>query len=208
MKKTLIAITALILSVGIAVIVSCSKQQDTTPIAEGKAHLNPSALPLGYASKEGEIHFYFDKEEYIHRYEECIKNNLGNHYVLEDVKIFDRDPANLDSIAELQQTLFDLESGKTINLFSLLDKKACGNTVEYILTSDKPKRDVVCEGTNCNEGGCLSNADRTDCTQCGNEKGTCKKTDKPDHSGDITWKDAINWGLAILTPILIKIITG
>ena len=187
---------------GAITFVACSKENEKAG-TESKTSRAPSALPLGYASNDGEIRFYFDKDEYIHLFEECIKNNLGNNYVLEDVKIFDRDPANPDSIAELQQTLFDLESGKTVNLFSMLEKKARGNTVEYILTSDKPKRDVTCEGTNCNEGGCSANADRTDCTPCGNENGTCKKTDKPSQPGNsITWKDVIGWGVAILIVII------
>lgn len=208
MKKIFIAITAIILSAGIAVIVSCSKQQEASAtIAESKTLLAPSALPLGYASKDGEICFYFDKEEYIRRFEECIKTNLGNNYVLEDVRIFDRDPANPDSIAYLQQTLFNLESGKTTNLFSLLEKVLNGSTMEYILTSDKPRdRDIVCEGENCAVGGCLPNANQTDCTDCGNENGKCKKTSKPNHSGDITWKDVVGWGVTILVAILANIV--
>ncbi len=204
MKKSIISIVALLLSASIIAFVSCSKYWDVqTERIEGKTHL--ASLPLGIASKNGEMHFYFDKEEYIRLFEKCIRENLGDNYVLEDVKIVDRDLSNMDSIAELQQTIFDLESGKTINLFSLLDKRSDGNNVEYIFTSDKPKRDVTCEGTNCQGGGCSPNADRTDCTPCGNEQGTCKKTDKPGQSGwGITWKDVIGWGVAILIALLTK----
>ena len=129
-----------------------------------------------------------------------MEQRLGGDYVFEDIVIIDKDPGCIDSIAALKQTLFNIVTGETVSLFSFLEKDFVGDETLYYTNTDNPdKKTVSCVAKDCGDG-CKLNEKNDGCTACGNNEGSCTKTETVtiDNSNDITWKDVIGWTLTLL----------
>lgn len=179
----------------------CNKEHNHRPCPQPKP-LDCKFI-IGQAEKDGTITLLFDKEAFDCVFRRCVKVNLDGVYEYEDIKIYDEKPHEKKNQASLQITLFNLESGETLNIFVALDKEITGKYVKYY-ASRRPRenRTVSCKGTDCIEGGCVPNADYTDCTPCGNDKGKCEKNNAVDHAGEITVKDIVGWVIMILVAII------
>lgn len=198
----------LVLLIGLC---SCSKEQErgsfteTTSKSYVKGGGGTSYFAIGHAQKDSTATLNFDKDIYECIIGKCLEKKLGGDYVFEDIKIIDEYPFCSDSIAALQQTLFNVKTGETVNLFSILEKDISNNEITYYATpNSSERRDITCTAKDCGDG-CKLNSDKTGCTKCGEEKGSCTATDAPNHNGEITWKDVIGWTL-VVAQIIVSII--
>lgn len=177
----------------------CNKEHNHRPCPQPKPF--DCKFIIGQAEKDGTITLLFDKEAFDCVFRRCVKVNLDGIYEYEDVKIVDEKPYEKKSTAALQLTIFNIERGETINMFTELDKEITGNHVKYYAkTNRNDRRSVTCKGKDCEEGGCMWDSENKWCSKC--EKGTCEVTDAPDNTGRITWKDVIDWAVKILTAIV------
>ncbi len=200
MKKTLILLGGF-LCVAASVFYACTKDVEdntkcnTTKSIEAEAPIISGEILMG-TMKEGDLEptLSFNKEEYAKLITEKIEAELGKDYIFEDISIVDENPFQMDSVAVLRHTVFNVETGETFNTFIILSKNIDNKgNVNYHANEKAAKREVTCKGTNCS--GC--NYSKGTCTLCTNPEGVCEKTDAP-AANKIGWKDVIGWGLIIV----------
>ena len=183
----------------------CSKEhENNTSVGQtSKTYINGSTedyFAIAHAKNDSTATFYFNKDIYESFVGILLEQRLGGDYVFEDIVIIDKDPGCIDSIAALKQTLFNIVTGETVSLFSFLEKDFVGDETLYYTNTDNPdKKTVSCVAKDCGDG-CKLNEKNDGCTACGNNEGSCTKTETVtiDNSNDITWKDVIGWTLTLL----------
>ncbi len=191
--------------VALVFLCGCSKEHEnnTSVGRSSKSYINGSNedyFAIAHAKKDSAATFYFNKDIYESFVGILLEQKLGGDYVFEDIVIIDKDPSCIDSVAALKQTLFNIVTGETISLFSFLEKDLVGDETIYYTNADSPdKKTVSCVGKDCGDG-CKLNEKNDGCTNCGNNEGSCTKTETItfDNSNEITWKDIINWTLNLI----------
>ena len=204
-NKTILAVVATVLVAGTVFFASCEKEDkakiDSMETKSINAAEIPEVIPVG-TMQNGYLEpaLLFDKEEYRTLITEKIVTELGNDYIFEDVSIRDNYPFEIDSVAVLKHTIFNIETGVSYNTFVVLDKNISNDGSVIYYADRRPdgstERIITCEGTNCQ--GC--DYENGDCSLCKNPEGICKKTNSPAvvNKPEIGWKDIIGWGLTII----------
>lgn len=177
MKKVTIAIMA-ILTVGIISFVSCNKDNETINSGNipAKTTGNPGNGLINIATCDvntglASLNFCVDIATFESYFNQLLADSLGQNFIFNDLYIIDDNVGNSNEIPYLALSIVDVATGETETQFAKINKVIENNTVQYC-TNGEGLNIVVCTGHNCTNG-CYLNAERTGCTDCQNQDGTC-----------------------------------
>jgi hypothetical protein len=205
MKRKVFLLGGFLFIVASSIFFACSKDAEENKVSiitkSSEGEISSEEILIGIM-KEGDLEptLSFDKEEYAKLITEKIEMELGNDYIFEDISIEDEYPFDMDSIAVLKHTIFNIETGETMNSFLFLDKRINNDGVVIFYVKDEDSsltRKIDCKGENCTNG-CKLNDKKDGCTKCENPDGKCTA----DNKADITWKDCIGWGVTIIVGLV------
>ncbi len=168
--------------VSTALFINCNDTKEEIEYTNFEKATTASELVIAKCTRgSNTISLLFDKDSVIAQVETEASRQLMTNVIIDDILIHDSIPNSLTSAAIMEVSCFLSAHGIGGKSAIILSKSQDSTTGDIIYKlSSNPRISVTCESTNCAEGGCSfvwnNNGIPIDCTACGNDKGTCKKT--------------------------------
>ena len=167
-----------ILTVGIITFVSCNKDNETinNENIPAKSTGNPVNGIINIATCDANIglaslNFCVDIVTFESYFNQLLADSLGHNFIFNDLYIIDDNVGNSNETPYLALSIVDVATGETETQFAKINKIIENSTVQYC-TDGSGLDIVICTGHDCTNG-CNLNADRTGCTACQNQDGSC-----------------------------------
>ena len=163
-KRTVFFVTMLIVVMGIATVVACSKLEEKSDVyhtlisSESKAD-NDRVL-VGTSSSDGslEIELVFDKDRYLSKLEKNLSSSSEHDYVAEDIKIWNEAVNETVFVPVMSVSFFDIdeELGYTVYFNPVTD--TTDDCISYYVSSGEIR--TTCTGI-CKKGyKCVGELDK------------------------------------------------